>query len=169
MTTETTMTITYDDVQNILKIIDSSALEEVHLELGDFKLVVRRHGAPGASPTVEPTPARATTGTTGSSSATSTRESARPASPRASTLRAHGVEIKAPMVGTFYRAPAPGAPPFVEVGSIVDEDDTVCILEVMKLMNSIKAGCRGRVAEICVENATLVEFGSTLLVIEPAP
>jgi acetyl-CoA carboxylase biotin carboxyl carrier protein len=71
------------------------------------------------------------------------------------------------MVGTFYRAPAPGAPPFVEVGSVVNEDDTVCILEVMKLMNSIKAGCRGRVAEICVENATLVEFGATLMVIEP--
>jgi acetyl-CoA carboxylase biotin carboxyl carrier protein len=177
MTNETAMTITYEDVQNILKIIDSSALEEVHLELGDFKLVVRRHGAAAspaigqASPTsgLAPTPARATSGGTGSAAATPTRETARPVSPRSSTPRTHGVEIKAPMVGTFYRAPAPGAPPFVEVGSIVDEDDTVCILEVMKLMNSIKAGCRGRVAEICVENATLVEFGSTLLVIEPVP
>src|SRR2546422_11762790 len=94
MTTETAMTITYEYVQNILKIIDSSALEEVHLELGDFKLVVRRHGVPGASPTIEPaaTPARATTGTAGSSSAPSTRESARPAAPSASTPRAHGVE-----------------------------------------------------------------------------
>ena len=177
MTNETAMTITYEDVQNILKIIDSSALEEVHLELGDFKLVVRRHGAAGASPAIgqappasdlAPTPARATSGGTGSA-ATPARENARPVSPRSSTPRTHGVEIKAPMVGTFYRAPAPGASPFVEVGSIVDEDDTVCILEVMKLMNSIKAGCRGRVAEICVENATLVEFGSTLLVIEPVP
>jgi acetyl-CoA carboxylase biotin carboxyl carrier protein len=177
MTNETAMTITYEDVQNILKIIDSSALEEVHLELGDFKLVVRRRGAAGVPPAIgqsppasglAPTPARATSGGTDSAAAPA-RENARPAAPSASTPRAHGVEIKAPMVGTFYRAPAPGAPPFVEVGSIVDEDDTVCILEVMKLMNSIKAGCRGRVAEICVENATLVEFGSTLLVIEPAP
>jgi len=178
MTNETAMSITYEDVQNILKIIDSSALEEVHLELGDFKLVVRRHGASGAapaiaqaSPTSEPSPtaARASSDRTDTAAATPSRETARPAAARSSAPRTHGVEIKAPMVGTFYRAPAPGAPPFVEVGSIVDEDDTVCILEVMKLMNSIKAGCRGRVAEICVENATLVEFGSTLLVIEPVP
>src|SRR5262245_20026460 len=111
MTTETTMTITYDDVQNILKIINSSALEKVHLELGAFNPLVSRHGSPATSTTIEPaaTPTRPTTRTTGSSSATSTRESARPASPRASMPRAHGVEIKAPMVGTFYRAPAPGA------------------------------------------------------------
>ncbi|OLB99168.1 MAG: acetyl-CoA carboxylase, biotin carboxyl carrier protein [Candidatus Rokubacteria bacterium 13_1_40CM_68_15] len=159
------MTISYDDVQNILKIIDSSALEEVHLELGDFKLVVRRHGAPGTTPQVEtPTPPARAAGATASAAA--------PAPPRPERGRAsstHGLEVKAPMVGTFYRAPAPGAPPFVEVGSLVDEDDTVCILEVMKLMNSIKAGCRGRVAEICVDNAALVEFGATLLVIEPVP
>jgi acetyl-CoA carboxylase biotin carboxyl carrier protein len=77
------------------------------------------------------------------------------------------VEVKAPMVGTFYRAPAPGAPPFVEVGSAVAEDATVCIIEVMKLMNSIRAGCRGRVSAICVEDGALVEFGQTLMVIEP--
>ena len=84
-------------------------------------------------------------------------------------VREGGVEIKAPMVGTFYRAPAPGAPPFVEVGSLVAEDDRVCIIEVMKLMNSIKVGCRGRVVEICAENGTLVEYGQTLMVIEPFP
>ena len=71
------------------------------------------------------------------------------------------------MVGTFYRAPAPGAPPFVEVGSRVAAADTVCILEIMKLMNSIAAGVRGRVARICVENATLVEYGQPLGLIEP--
>jgi acetyl-CoA carboxylase biotin carboxyl carrier protein len=73
------------------------------------------------------------------------------------------------MIGTFYRAPAPGAPPFVEVGSMVTEDDIVCIIEVMKLMHSIKAGCRGRVVEIWAENGGLVEFGQTLMVIEPSP
>lgn len=161
------MTISYDDVQSILKIIDSSALQEVHLELGDFKLVVRRHGAPGSAsaPEASTSPPRETT--VDKASAPGTSSAARPAAPRSSVPRTHGVEVKAPMVGTFYRAPAPGAPPFVEVGSKVNEDDTVCILEVMKLMNSIKAGCRGRVAEICVENAALVEFGATLLVIEP--
>jgi acetyl-CoA carboxylase biotin carboxyl carrier protein len=165
------MPLSYDDVQNILKIIDSSALEEVHLEIGDLKLVVRRHAAPspGGAPSVETSAvtSRATSARHGAATAAAAASSSatRPAAAR----RTHreGVEVKAPMVGTFYRAPAPGAPPFVEVGSIVTEDDTVCILEVMKLMNSIKAGCRGRVVEICAENAALVEFGTVLVVIEP--
>jgi acetyl-CoA carboxylase biotin carboxyl carrier protein len=159
------MSLSYDDVQNILKIIDGSALEEVHLELGDFKLVVRRHAAPpGTAPAVE----SAARVPAGAPTTAAVSEPAPPEPTRAAPApRTRGVEVKAPMVGTFYRAPAPGAPPFVEVGSVVNEDDTVCILEVMKLMNSIKAGCRGRVAEICVENATLVEFGATLMVIEP--
>jgi acetyl-CoA carboxylase biotin carboxyl carrier protein len=77
------------------------------------------------------------------------------------------VTVKAPMVGTFYRAPAPGAAPFVEVGSVVKETDTICILEVMKLMNSIAAGVRGRIVRICVENAELVQVGQPLILIEP--
>jgi acetyl-CoA carboxylase biotin carboxyl carrier protein len=171
------MTLSYDDVQKILKIIDSSALEEVHLEIGDLKLVVRRHGAARPEPTAtvagtagpEPTvatplPARAPDG--GPSADAPATASARPSTERRAPRT--GVEITAPMVGTFYRAPAPGAPPFVEVGSLVNEDDVVCILEVMKLMNSIKAGCRGRVVEICADNGMLVEFGATLMVIEPA-
>jgi acetyl-CoA carboxylase biotin carboxyl carrier protein len=169
------MTITYDDVQNILKVIDSSALEEIHLELGDFKLVVRRHGAPGAAVLpVEPAPARVAAAAPTAAPAVAAPAGATPAAgarptPARPTPHARGVEVRAPMVGTFYRAPSPGAPPFVEVGSLVKEDDTVCILEVMKLMNSITAGVRGRVVEICVENATLVEFGATLVVIEPTP
>jgi acetyl-CoA carboxylase biotin carboxyl carrier protein len=78
------------------------------------------------------------------------------------------VPVKAPLVGTFYRAPSPDAPPFVEVGSLVEPDDTVCIVEVMKLMNGVPAGCRGRVVRICADNAALVEYGQTLMLIEPA-
>ena len=176
------MDLSYDDVQEILKIIDSSSVEELHLEIGDFKLVVRKKGA--ASSAEGSAAARSDDGS----------EAARPGSPaaawpeggaepvvlegvkeatkggrqaRARALREGGVEVKAPMVGTFYRAPAPGAPPFVELGSLVTEDDTVGIIEIMKLMNSIKAGCRGGVVEICVESGTMVEFGQTLMVIEP--
>jgi acetyl-CoA carboxylase biotin carboxyl carrier protein len=151
------MDLSYEDVEKILKLIDESSLEELHLELGEFKLVVRKRlprdgepePAPRAGPGSEPAPGRAAT-------AAST-----------SAARVEGVEVKAPMVGTFYRAPVPGAPPFVEVGSMVAEDDTVCIIEVMKLMTSLRAGCRGRVAAICADNGALVEFGQTLLVIEP--
>lgn len=75
--------------------------------------------------------------------------------------------VRAPMVGTFYRAPAPGAAPYVSVGQQVEAGSTVCIIEVMKLMNTIEAGVRGVVREILVENACPVQHGEVLFVIEP--
>jgi len=77
------------------------------------------------------------------------------------------VAVTAPMVGTFYRAPAPDADPYVEVGHMVEVGQTVCILEAMKLMNEIESDVRGRVVEILVENAQPVEYGQKLFLIEP--
>jgi acetyl-CoA carboxylase biotin carboxyl carrier protein len=172
------MELSHEDVLNILKIIDSSSLEELHLEIGDFKLIVRKRAA-GATPVTEsddggavarpaaPVPAWPEGGE-GSVVLQGVEQAARASDARvARPVREGDVQVKAPMVGTFYRAPAPGAPPFVEVGTSVSEDDTVCIIEVMKLMHSINAACRGRVAEICADDGALVEFGQTLMVIEP--
>ena len=78
-----------------------------------------------------------------------------------------GVTIDAPMLGTFYRAPAPGEAPFVDVGSTVEPDTIVCIIEVMKMMNSVHAGVAGTIAEVCVENGEPVEYGSPLFRVEP--
>ena len=77
------------------------------------------------------------------------------------------IDVLAPSVGTFYRAPAPGAAPFVDVGTAVEPETQVCILEVMKLMNAVVAGVRGVVAEICRENGEPVEYGDVLLRIRP--
>ena len=77
-------------------------------------------------------------------------------------------EITSPMVGTFYRAPAPDAPAYVEVGHRVEKGQTVCILEAMKLMNELEAEVSGTIREICVNNADPVEFGQVLFRIEPA-
>ncbi|MDD5440257.1 MAG: acetyl-CoA carboxylase biotin carboxyl carrier protein, partial [Candidatus Omnitrophica bacterium] len=77
------------------------------------------------------------------------------------------VEIKAPMVGTFYRAPAPDADPYVEVGSIIKEGTVLCIIEAMKLMNEIKAEVSGKIVEIPVENGHPIEFGQVLFLVEP--
>lgn len=79
----------------------------------------------------------------------------------------HRVLVKSPMVGTFYRAPAPDAPPFVEVGQDVEVGQVLCIIEAMKLMNEIKSEGAGRLAEIMVENGDPVEFGQPLFAIEP--
>jgi len=76
-------------------------------------------------------------------------------------------EISSPMVGTFYRAPSPEAPPFVDVGQVVEVGQVVCIVEAMKLMNEIKSEVRGKVVEIPIENAQPVEFGQTLFLVEP--
>lgn len=78
------------------------------------------------------------------------------------------VTVNSPMVGTFYRAPAPEAPPFVKVGDGVEPDTIVCILEAMKVMNEIKAEVRGRITEVLIENAQPVEFGQPLFRVEPA-
>ena len=72
------------------------------------------------------------------------------------------------MLGTFYRASAPGRTPFVEVGSPVEPDTVVCLIEVMKMMNSIKAGVAGTVVEVCAGNAELVEYGEPLFRVDPA-
>jgi acetyl-CoA carboxylase biotin carboxyl carrier protein len=75
--------------------------------------------------------------------------------------------ITAPMVGTFYRAPAPGEPPFVEVGNRINAGQPVCVLEAMKLMNELEAEVSGEVMEILVDNGTPVEFGQVLMRIKP--
>ncbi len=77
-------------------------------------------------------------------------------------------EIKAPMVGTFYRAPSPDIAPYVEVGSTVQKGEVICIVEAMKLMNEVKSEHTGKIVAICLENAEAVEFGQTMFVVEPA-
>jgi acetyl-CoA carboxylase biotin carboxyl carrier protein len=77
------------------------------------------------------------------------------------------VEIKSPMVGTFYRAPSPEAAPYVEVGQVVEPGQVICIVEAMKLMNEIKAEVKGKILEILADNAEPVEFGQPMFLIEP--
>jgi acetyl-CoA carboxylase biotin carboxyl carrier protein len=146
------MGLTDEDVREILRIIDESQLDELRIDMPDFRLHVRRGGAP--PPAVEPQPA-----------APERREE--PAAP--ATASANGAAtIDAPMLGTFYRASAPGEQPFVDVGSKVDADTVVCLIEVMKMMNSVKAGVAGTVVEVCAANAQLVEYGEPLFRVDPA-
>lgn len=131
------MGLSHDDVREILRVIDESELAELRIETEGFSLHVRKEGAPGVAE----------------------------APPAAETLAAAGdslVTIESPMLGTFYRAEAPGAAPFVDLGSEVGADTTVCIIEVMKMMNSVQAGVAGTVAEITARNGELVEYGAPL-------
>lgn len=84
-----------------------------------------------------------------------------------SAISSKTVEIRAPMVGTFYRSPSPESPPYAEVGQIIEIGQVICIIEAMKLMNEIKAEIKGKIAEILVDNAEPVEFGQPMFLIEP--
>ncbi|MBN3040648.1 MAG: acetyl-CoA carboxylase biotin carboxyl carrier protein [Candidatus Omnitrophica bacterium] len=91
-----------------------------------------------------------------------------PESKDAETVKTSSIEIHSPMVGTFYRAPSPGAKPYVEIGDVIKPGDVVCIIEAMKLMNEIKAEVGGKILQIPIENGEPVEFGQILFTIEPA-
>ena len=156
-----------DDVREILRLIDESALDELRIETEGFSLHVLRAGA-SASEAPHPSPmgpaAASAAQTAPAPRATSAVPAAAPAAPAAPTRE--GAVIEAPMLGTFYRAEAPGATPFVEVGERVEPDTIVCLIEVMKMMNSVPARVAGTIVEVCAENAALVEYGQPLFVVE---
>jgi acetyl-CoA carboxylase biotin carboxyl carrier protein len=139
--------LSHDDVAEILRIIDESDVDELRVETEGFKLHVIRRGAATPAPDSEPAATAAA------------------ASGGAATDEL--LAVRSPMLGTFYRAESPGATPFVEVGAEVEPDTTVCIIEVMKMMNSVAAGVSGRVVEICARNGELVEYGAPLFRVAP--
>jgi acetyl-CoA carboxylase biotin carboxyl carrier protein len=137
------MALNDDDVREILRLIDESELDELRIDTDGLSLHVLRGGTVS-----EPEP-----------------ESPHAAAP-AQPPPVEGHSIDAPTIGVFYRAPGPGEPPFVEVGTRVKPDTIVCIIEVMKMMNSVTAGIAGTIAEIHVENAAPVEYGQPLFRVE---
>ena len=144
--------LTYDDLVQIVELIKTTShFSEFRLKVGDIEVSLKR--ANGEARPLLPVQ----------------RSSEQPAPGKAPvSLSGNLHAVKAPMVGTFYRAPGPDKPPFVEVGQRVEPDTIVCIIEVMKLMNSIEAGVAGVVKEILVDNGAGVEYGTPLVVIEPA-
>ena len=141
------MPLTDDDVREILRLIDESEGEELRVETERFSLYVRRGGEERAPAPAEPDSPVAV---------------ASPP-PHEDAVPSGAVHVvSSPMLGTFYRAQAPGAAPFVDVGTRVEENTIVCLIEVMKMMNSIPAGVVGTIVEVCAANAQLVEHGAPL-------
>ena len=159
--------IDQDDVIQILRMLEESTFDELHLEMGELKLVVSK-GNKKASPVAElKSDDREMIESEAVVEQTVQAKEERVDISQPSDLEEQGfIAIKAPMLGTFYSAPKPGAPPFVEGGQLVSEDDSVCIIEVMKLFNTVKAGIRGRIAKICAENGQMVEYQQTLFLVE---
>jgi len=160
------VSLTAKDVAEITRLLEESAFDELCLELDGLKLSLSRRAEGGvrvatgdAAPDRTPAtaPANAAAAVAGPAAFGADRSTGSPG------IR----DVPAPLLGTFYRAPKPGAPPFVEVGSPVEEDTIIGIIEVMKLMNTVRAGTRGTVTEILGRDGVLVEYGETLLRIAP--
>lgn len=161
------MELSEDDVLHILKLIDESNFDYFQLEVGELKITVSKGdplpiagaAAPSAAVTAAPPP-------------TKPAPAATPAAPKAQAPKPAAIPegmapITAPLLGTFYVAPEPGAPPFVKVGQQITEDTTVGLIEVMKVFNSVRATVKGTVVEVVAQNGQFVEFGQTLFIVKP--
>jgi acetyl-CoA carboxylase biotin carboxyl carrier protein len=153
-------------VKKLIELLEESGVSEIEIKEGEESVRISRHptgvvhafAAPPAYAAPAPaTPAGAPAGTAGG-----------PAAAVAPAAPAHSPDsiVTAPMVGTFYAAPAPGAKPFVEIGSEVKPGDVLCIIEAMKMMNQIESDKAGRVVSVLAKNGDPVEFGQTLFIIE---
>jgi acetyl-CoA carboxylase biotin carboxyl carrier protein len=157
------VSLTAKDVAEITRLLEESDFDELYLELDGMKLSLRRGG--GADP-ADQRAASAECGAVAAAGAAPTP--ALPEEPTSPITAPGGGDVgehtvTAPLLGTFYRAPRPGAPPFVEIGSEVEPDTVIGILEVRKLRNTVRAGAHGRVAQILARDGALVEYGEALL------
>lgn len=146
-------------VKKLIELLDESGIAEIEITEGEESVRISRYSqhAPVAAAPAPAAPAPAAAAPTAATAAA-------PAAPV--EAEEDGFEVKAPMVGTFYAASSPGAAPYVQVGDRVQEGDTICIIEAMKMMNQIEADVAGIIKSIRLQNGEPVEFGQTLIVID---
>lgn len=161
------MELSEDDVLHILKLIDESHFDYFQLEVGDLKITVSK-GEPIPLTTTPSAPAAAPAAAAVSKPAPAAAPTQKPEAPKAVAIPPGMAPITAPLLGTFYIAPEPGAPPFVKVGDAVTEDTTVGLIEVMKVFNSVRSGVKGVVTEAVAQNGQFVEHGQTLFLVKLA-
>ncbi|MFF4414335.1 acetyl-CoA carboxylase biotin carboxyl carrier protein [Streptosporangium sp. NPDC001559] len=169
------MDIDLEELAAIIELLDKTEFTQFRFEKGDLRIAVSRGGAP-LDPAAQATPPASAVATVPVSAQAPTPSTVRQAVPMASAadfdesrLSADEVVVRAPLLGTLYRSPKPGEPPFVEVGDKVEPDSALCIVEVMKLMNSVTAGVAGEISQVLASDAELVEFGQPLFVIRRLP
>ena len=165
------MELSEDDVLHILKLIDESKFDYFQLEVGELKITVSK-GDPipiaGAAPQPVALNAAPSTAPAAAKPAVAPAPpSSAPAAKAAATVPEGMLAITAPLLGTFYIAPEPGAPPFVTVGQQITEDTTCGLIEVMKVFNSVRATVKGTIVELVAQNGQFVEFGQPLFIVKP--
>jgi acetyl-CoA carboxylase biotin carboxyl carrier protein len=158
--------IDLDFIERLIRAFDASAVDSLEIERGGTRVKLSKTPPTVSIPTFSPALGAAAPAEGTARASPSAPDDARPAD-RTPPPRSDLLEITSPMVGTFYRAPAPDAPPYVEPGKRVVPGDTLCIIEAMKLMNELECEVTGTIVEVCVENAQPVEFGQVLFRVDP--
>jgi acetyl-CoA carboxylase biotin carboxyl carrier protein len=148
-------------VKKLIELLEESGISEIEISEGEESVRISRYPHPGtvSVQTLHHPPAL-------TAPAAAAPAPAAPSAEAAPAPAARGQQVTAPMVGTFYSGPAPGAKPFVEIGTEVKPGDTLCVIEAMKMMNQIESEVAGRIVSILVENGSPVEFGQALFIIE---
>ena len=171
-------TTNFTELKSLLEWVNQSKdIEELSIRYGDIELAMSK--TPGGLSHLKAAPAPVAPAAPAAPAPEAPKAEAAPAAPAAPAeapkaeapaapaASSNGVEVKSPMVGTFYASPKPGADPFVKVGDTVEVGQVLCIVEVMKLMNNIEAKTAGTITEILVDNEDAVEHGQPLMIIEP--
>lgn len=159
--------IDFDFIERLIKALDDSSVDSLEIERGGTRVRLAKTPPISAAPVGIAAPAPAVAAPVPVAQPTASPAAAESAAEPA-TPPSNLIDVTSPMVGTFYRAPAPDAPAYVEVGGRVGEGDTLCIIEAMKLMNELESEVSGTIAEICIENAQPVEFGQVLFRVDPS-
>lgn len=167
--------MTSKEIQQLISFISKSGLDEVKIETDEFKISVKKTAQPtphfvapvATSPVVQPGQGQAPVAQAPEIVETTQEQKQETIEAKAEDS-SNLVEVKAPMIGTFYRAPNPESAPFVQVGDTIKAGDTVCIIEAMKLFNEIESEVSGKVVKVLADNASPVEYDQPLFLIEPA-
>lgn len=170
----------FKEIQDLIKLVEKTSLAEFKLKDGNFEILIRskdfiktKHGSNDVAPIYSVAPAapvaQVATPTPAAAAPAVQQNTAAPAPEEATTPAASNLlEIKSPIVGTFYRSASPDKPPYVKVGDTVKSGDVVCIVEAMKLFNEIETEVSGKIVKVMVEDATPVEYDQVLFLVEPA-
>ena len=155
------------EIQNLIKFVAKSGASEVKLEMEDVKITIRTGSGKTETTIVQAAPMQAAPQAPLAPVAPAVTETKAPAKTEEADL-SKLIEVKSPIIGTFYRKPAPDKPNFVEVGSSINAGDTVCVIEAMKLFNEIESEVSGKIVKVLVDDSSPVEFDQPLFLVDPS-
>jgi acetyl-CoA carboxylase biotin carboxyl carrier protein len=156
------------EIQNLIKFVAKSGVNEVHVEMGETKVTIKTGGDVVQQVVTAPAAIEVATPAAPVAAQAPAAEPAPPAPAAATAENDNHITIKSPIIGTFYRKPSPDKPNFVEAGDQVNEGDVLCVVEAMKLFNEIESEVSGTIVKVLVDDSSPVEFDQPLFIVDPS-